>query len=207
MKTILGFMILLIGQIIYGQSGTQEDYDNYVNQQKQQAGSKYTYSQFAVALKYRDSLGLSTSQISQLYQEVQVIKTMKNNHYSTHERSMDTRDYESSRMAQILTPSQYDVAMRYKNKTKAMSIAEEAWDELVLKGQTTNLIRTQAVSQLFEYFVMRESIYDKYRHDVLLQQAALRDHYYARPAIVTLLYKSRRSPGNNTMGGGFNGQN
>lgn len=206
-KAILAFMMFLAGLPAYGQGGTPQDYDAYVAQQRQQAGSKYTYSQPAVALRYRDSLGLSPGQVSQLYQEVQVIKTMKNDHYAAHGRSMDTRDYESARMTQILTPAQYDLAMRYKNRTRAMSSAEEAWDELVLRGQTTGLTRAQAVSELYEYYVVRESIYDRYRHDLLQQQAALKSHFEARPAVLKLLYKSRKNPANSTAGGGYNGQN
>lgn len=207
-KTIFILSYVIIGQLMLSAQQTdREKYDAYVADRKLNAGNKYTYSQFAVALRYRDTLGLNSTQVDRLYQEAAIIKNMKNNNYTTQGHSLDTRAYESTTMTQVLTSQQYIMAMRLKNHTKAKSMAEEAWAELVAKGQTTGLNSTVAQQELYEYYVVRESIYDRFRHDILTRQAELKAHFLDRPAVVTLLYKSRRSPANNTMGGGYNGQN
>lgn len=187
---------------------TKIKYDAFVYEKKSKANDKYTYSQYAIALRYKDTLGLNSTQIDQMYVEIGNLKTRKNEHYTAHKESLDTRSDESERMTQLLTGSQYDLLLRLKNHTKAKSNAENDWKEIELRNMHNELSKPETIEELYEYYIVRESLYDKYRHDPITQSAETRSHYIDnRPIVLKALTKARKSNLNDTMGGNFNGGN
>lgn len=164
------------------------------------------YSQFAIALRYRDTIGLSETQINSLYNEVDNLKRMKNEYYELHGTSYDTREYESSSCTEILTSAQYDLLLRFKNARKAKSFAESDWTELEQRSMDAEYDKEVVLEELTEYYIVRQSIYDKYRHDFVTQKAEGRGWYLDHcPEALKALIKVRRSPLNDTINQGFNG--
>ncbi len=47
--------------------GLEQKYERYVKTVKEKAKDKYTYSQFAIAIRYKDTLGLSQMQTTAIY--------------------------------------------------------------------------------------------------------------------------------------------
>lgn len=184
----------------------RQKYDNFVLDRKSKASEKYTYSQFAIALRYRDTLQLTSAQVDIMYSEVQNLKNIKNAHYQEIKESLDTRSLESGKLINLLTETQYDLLLRLKNHSKAKSIAESDWNELELRGLSTSLEKDQTLSALYEYYIQRESLYDKYRHDPIQQSEQTKAHYNNnRPVELKTLTKARRSNKNNTLGQNLNG--
>lgn len=183
----------------------QIKYDNFVSEKKSKAKNKYTYSQFAIALRYRDTLGLNTTQVNALYVEVDKLKQKKQHYYDSLGTSIDTRSFESERMTELLSETQYTLLLRLKNHTKALSNSNSDWTEIVLRGLDNNLDPYTVKQQLYDYYITRESIYDRYRHIPMQQNAEARALYASRPAVHKALSKSRRSPANDTLGENLNG--
>ena len=186
---------------ITGQLDADEKYDRYVGTVKEKAKDKYTYSQFAIATRYKDSLALTTVQVTAIYAEIEALKQMKNQYYATNHKSLDTRAYESEHISQILTNSQYTTLLVYKNKTKAEAFAERDWVEIMERGLDSTFTKEIAVSELYNYYLARQCAYDKYQHDPIQQQAEVRELYSHRPIVLRTLQKARRAPLNNTLGG------
>jgi hypothetical protein len=184
----------------------RQKYDDFVFDKKSKASEKYTYSQFAIALRYKDTLQLTTSQVDIMYLEVQNLKDLKNAHYREKKESLDTRSLESSKLVNLLTATQYNLLLRLKNHSKAKSMAESDWKELEVRGLTSSLQKDQTISALYEYYIQRESLYDKYRHDPIQQSEQTKAHYNSnRPVELKTLTKARRSNQNNTLGQNLNG--
>jgi len=184
-----------------GGNSTQATYDAFVDEVKSKAKDKYSYSQFAIALRYRDSLALSTPQIDQMYDEVKTLKEMKNAHYEQAHTSLDTRSYESGRMVELLTEDQYDLLLRLKNHTKARSKSDNDWSELELRGLAAEFNQSSTKEELYEYYLKLDSLYDKYRHDPITQYKEAHSHKCnSKPLALIKLIKARQSPDNDTLG-------
>ena len=199
-------MFILFGLINHAYCQTdRQKYDNFVSEKKLKASEKFTYSQFAIALRYKDTLQLNTSQIDSMYLEVPNIKTLKHTPYQENGESLDTRAIESSKMINLLTASQYDLLLRLKNQRKAKNFAETDWKEMELRNLTTTFDKLQTIELLYEYYVVRESLYDKYRHDPLQQSIFAKAHFSERPTALKTLAKARKSNQNSTLGTNLNG--
>lgn len=203
------FVVTFVPESIIAQTdSTKIKYDAFVQEKKAKAKDKYTYSQYAIALRYKDTLNLNNTQIDQMYIEIKNLKIRKNEHYVAHKESLDTRGDESERMTQLLTGNQYDLLLRLKNHTKAKSNAENDWKEIELRDMHDELSKSETIEELYEYYIVRESLYDKYRHDPITQSAETRSHYINnRPIVLKALIKARKSNLNDTMGGNFDGGN
>ncbi len=172
-----------------------------------QLNNKNSYSQFTEALKHKNETSLSSLQVEALYKEIDELQNIKLNHYKQYGEDLDTRDIESSIMTQILTEEQYTTTLELKNKRKVKSIIDKDIKEMTLRGVLEGEDIEQVKLDLYTYYIMRESLYDRYRHDLIRQSDETRQHYYDRPAILKKLTKARRAPQNNTLGQGFNGNN
>jgi hypothetical protein len=94
--------------------------------------------------------------------------------------------------------------MIFKNQGKAEAFADQDWIEIKQRGLDsiyTNRLVTLAV--LFDYYLIRESVYNRFQHDPVRQKAEIRDIYFNRPQVLKSLEKARRSPENNTAGRGY----
>lgn len=181
----------------------QQKYKTFVKTKQEQAKRKYTYSQFAIAMRYKDSLDLSAIQIQALHHQIDTLKKIKNAHYELEHKSLDTRAYESAHISQILTQEQYDKLLSFKNQSKALAFAESDWMELVQRGLDSTYTKAVVVTQLTNYYLARESAYNKYQHDLVRQKSEARAVYYDRPAVLRTLERARRSPQNNTQNSNY----
>lgn len=203
----LGMVLLFIlPNMVLSQSidSTKTKYDSFVSDRKAKAKDKYTYSQFAIALRYKDSLSLNSYQEERMYEEIKNLKEIKNEHYRLHKESKDTRSIESQTLSQVLTGSQYSLLLRLKNHSKAKSSAENDWKEMELRNMNLQFSKEQSIAELYEYYIVRESLYDKFRHDPIMQTAETKAHYNNRPACMKALTKLRRT-NTDTFGNNLNG--
>lgn len=190
---------------LYGMLTTDQKYKIYVAKVRENARHKFTYSQFAIALRYKDSLDINPSQEEWLLSQVGTLKAMKNSHYESTGKSLDTRAYESAAMTENLTLSQYTSLLIIKNQSKAESYANRDWDELVQRGLTEYRDETITKAELVNYYLARQVLYDRFQHDLVQQKIETRAIYPHRPYALKLLQKARRSPQNDTLDENFNG--
>lgn len=183
---------------------TTQKYEIYVANVKENAKHKYTYSQFAMAIRYKEELDISESQESALMTKIGELKEMKNAYYNQNGKSLDTRAFESEEISQILTAEQYMELLYKKNITKAESYAEKNWLEMVQRNLTEGYQKESVIQELILYYVARQSIYNKFEHDLIQQKSEANVLYKARPLVLKMLQKARRSPGNDTLNGSFN---
>ncbi len=203
----IGMMLtFILPNLVLSQTidSTKIKYDAFVTDKKAKAKDKYTYSQFSIALRYKDTLNLNAAQIDQMYSEIKNLKSLKNAHYTAHKESLDTRSLESQKMVQVLTGTQYDLLLRLKNHSKSKANAENDWKEMEIRNMNTQFSKGATVAELYEYYVIRESLYDKYRHDPISQSAETKAHYNNRPACMKALTKLRRT-NTDTFGNNLNG--
>jgi|GEM_PF-1339590 len=183
--------------------GLEQKYERYVKTVKEKAKDKYTYSQFAIAIRYKDTLGLSQMQTTAIYNYIDTLKQLKNQHYATHHKSLDTRAYESTHISTILTESQYTQLLIFKNQSKAEAFAESDWAEVQQRGLDSTYVKEEVLGGLTTYYVNRESVYNRYQHDPVTQKAKAKELYGFRPQVLRALQKARRNPDNNTQGQGY----
>ena len=181
----------------------EQKYSRYVKSVKEKSKDKYSYSQFAIGIRYKDTLALSPIQITAMMSYIDSLKQMKNQHYNTKGKSLDTRAYESEHLAQILTNQQYGQLLIFKNHSKAESFAEQDWIEVQKRGLDSTYTKEIATKQLYDYYLLREALYNRFQHDPIKQKAETRDLYINRPTVLKSLEKARRSPENNTAGSGY----
>ncbi len=181
----------------------EQKYNRYVKTQKENAKDKYSYSQFAIGIRYKDTLDLSPMQVTTIMAYIDSLKQMKSQYYATAKRSLDTRAFESAHLAEILTNQQYGQLLIYKNKGKAGFFAEQDWVEVHERGLDSIYTKEVAVKDLFDYYLIREAISNRFQHDPIKQKAEMREIYATRPQVLRSLEKARRSPQNNTAGSGY----
>jgi hypothetical protein len=176
----------------------EQKYDNYVATKKEDAKDKYSYSQFAIAIRYRDSLKVSDNQYQELLTQVGKLKELKNQYYEKYKSGMDSRAYESENIARILTESQYGRLLVIKNYSKVNTYAEADWLEIEQRKIATEFKKEDAIAELKKYYNARECTYNKYQHDLVKQKVFIREVYANRPAVLRILEKIRRNPDNDT---------
>ena len=183
----------------------QQRYDIYVANKKEGAKYRFSYSQFAIALRYKSNLSLTGTQEEALFHQIDTLKRMRDEYYIQTGKGMDTRAYESEIIAQILTSAQYDSMLVLKNKSKAEAAARKDWKELEERLLSSEYDENEVIQELTSYYLTRECIYDKYQHNPTVQQEEVLELRNNRPLVLKALQKSRQSPGNDTLNGSFNG--
>lgn len=183
---------------IYNLFDLEERYNKYVNSKKEINKGKYSYTQFAAAIRFRDSLELSQEQYDLMLSYADSLKTFKTSYYNQYHKPYDSRAYESQRMINALSNAQYDMLLTIKNRTKAQMLAETDWAEVVQRGIDSSFVKDVALFELTRYYLARECTYNKYQHDIIKQKMQIRELYANRPTIIRVLQKVRRNPDNDT---------
>ena len=176
----------------------EEKYENYTKTVKEKAKDKYSYTQFAIAIRYRDSLKLSDTQYKAMLNYVDEVKTMKNKYYAANKSSLDTRAFESENIVKSLSNEQYNRLLVFKNISKAATFAENDWKEVVQRGIDTTFSKQVALFELKRFYLARECTFNKFQHDLVKQKAEIREIYAHKPTILRILEKVRRNPDNDT---------
>ena len=91
----------------------------------------------------------------------------------------------------------------FKNQSKAEAFAESDWAEVQQRGLDSTYVKEEVLGGLINYYVNRESIYNRYQHDPVTQKAKAKEIYAFRPQVLRALQKARRNPDNNTQGQGY----
>ena len=107
-------------------------------------------------------------------------------------------------ISQILTNTQYDKLLYYKNLDKAKAFAESDWLELKQRGLDSAYVQTKVIEDLTTYYAGRECTYNKFQHDLIQQKAEVRNIYFNRPPVLRVLERARRNPENNTQNKSYN---
>ena len=176
----------------------EEKYNKYVKGTKELNKGKYSYTQFAIAIRFKDSLELSTDQYQTMLTYADSLKVLKKAYYDQNKSGFDSRAYESERMTKALSNPQYDRLLTLKNTSKATMLAETDWKELEQRGIDTSFNKSVAMFELTRYYLARENTYNKYQHDLVKQKMQTRELYANRPTVIRVLQKIRRNPDNDT---------
>jgi hypothetical protein len=176
----------------------EEKYNKYVKGTKELNKDKYSYTQFAIAIRFKDSLELSPAQYQTMLNYADSLKLLKKAFYAQNKSSLDSRAYESERMTKALSNPQYDRLLTLKNSSKAEMLAETDWKELEQRGIDSSFNKPVALAELTRYYLARENTYNKYQHDLVKQKMQTRELYANRPTVIRVLQKIRRNPDNDT---------
>jgi hypothetical protein len=159
-------------------------------------------SQFALAIKFKDTIGISASQIAAIKLSYDTLKQIQKDSANSAIR-FDGRAFESSRLNNLLTSAQYTLLLILKNKPKAKVFALNDWKEMEIRGIAVNFNKDSSINLLTNFYTARESTYNRYQHDKVQQSNMIRYLYANKPTVLNALFHARRNPDNNTQGQGY----
>lgn len=166
--------------------------------------SKIPFSQLSYVIKLKDSLQLSEGVKETLLQKLDQLKVEKDSFYAKNKgKSYDARPFESETLSHLLNDDQYVKFLNIKNAKKALNYANNDWNELVQRNLSTPFNKEETVIKLTEFYLARQNTYDRYAHDKLVQNDAIKLLYENRPAALNTLLHARRNPDNDTIGNAF----
>lgn len=167
--------------------------------------SPISYSQLSLAVKNKEILGLSEEVVAKLLQGIDTLKAKKDAFYRENSgKSFDSRPLESEMMISLLSEGQYTKLLYIKNKFKARTYAQNDWKEMETRGMAAVLNKDSTIAALTNFYIARQSAYDRYNHDKIQQSENVRLVYENRPQALNMLIHARRNPQNNTLGQSYN---
>lgn len=159
-------------------------------------------SQFALAIKFQDSIGINSSQLAAIKLCYDTLKQIQKDSANSVIR-FDGRAFESSRLNNILTSLQYTLLLVLKNMAKAKVFALNDWKEMEMRGIIANYNKDSSINILTNFYIARESTYNRYQHDKIKQSELIKYLYANKPRVLNALFHARRNPDNNTQGQGY----
>jgi hypothetical protein len=123
-------------------------------------------SKFIDAIKYKQILNLSTSQIDTMIEANYAIDTMAYNYdIVTKGAVFDFSNYCNLRMKEILREGQYDTLLQLQVRPQAMASATQNWEELVKYKLTTGLDSAVVIKPIISYHINRLILWQRYKYD------------------------------------------
>jgi hypothetical protein len=181
-----------------------EKFQYYTSRKDVSRVSPIPYSQFSLAIKFKDSLGLSESITEALMAKSDTLKKMQDAFYAQNpNKKFDSKAFESETLSNILTEAQHTKLLIIKNKKSAINSAVNDWNELEKRGLTNGHNKDTTIIQLTNFYLARQSAYDRYAHDKIQQSTNVKMIYDNKPAALNALMHARRNPNNDTIGQSF----
>ncbi len=167
---------------------------------KERSRTKFNYSTFLLALQNIDSLRLRNIQIDSLVECIIYLKQLKDSTLNISNTSwLDTKEFESKNLFNILNSIQYKKLLDIKNLDKSIASAKNDWEEIEERKLTNGLVKNEELQKLKIYYLERNNIYDQFAHDNKTKSQMLSILYNQKPRVLTILIKARRSPNNDTL--------
>lgn len=159
------------------------------------------YSLISLAIKNKDTLGLSNTAINKLLLKLDTLKNMKETHFKKNGGiSFNSKNFESEAIDKILTEAQETKLLTIKNKGKVKNYALDDWKELVERGLSSKYNKDSTLAALTSFYLAKQNIHDQYAHNKKKKSGALKLLNDNKPVELKALYNARKNPGNNTQG-------
>lgn len=172
--------------------------------QKKARSKPITFSQFSLAVKYKDSLSLDSVIVTTLLTKITELRKLRDDYYKANNgKYYDSRAFESSTMTDLLTEEQYTKLLTIKNTEKAKNNALNDWNELVQRNLDSTFIQDSTIKDLSKFHLARCIAYDRFAHDKLKLNDVVKAIYDAKPKAYMVLQHARRNPDNDTIGQSF----
>jgi hypothetical protein len=124
-------------------------------------------SKFIDAIKYKQVLNLSISQIDTMIEANYAIDTMAYNYdIVTKGAVFDFSNYCNLRMKEILREGQYDTLLQIQVRPQAMASTTQNWEELVKYKLTTGLDSAVVIKPIISYHINRLILWERYKYDI-----------------------------------------
>ena len=104
-----------------------------------------TATKFAVAVKYREQLGLDKSQIDSLFMQATFVRS------NTKLSGSEIKKYEAEHLVRILKADQYKSLLLIINRERAATYANDAWQQAKQLGFATGIDSAKVVSEIVAY--------------------------------------------------------
>jgi hypothetical protein len=184
----------------------QEKFDYYTAPKMVKRPSPIPFCQMALAVKKRDSLGLSAAVVDSLHNRIHQLDRMINSFYknpNNHGKSFDFRPFESAVLNNLFTDQQYTAFLSIKNRKKAANYAAKDWKELQLRKLDGHYGKDTTLQKLTAYYLAKQNNYDRYAYDQLKLNAQIKVIAEHKPVALKALVHARKSPKNDTIGQSF----
>lgn len=163
-------------------------YDSLIESALLRDGSILPTSEFAIALKFKNELGLDPGLTDTLlYHAMYLAKRRDSILQSDPFASLNFGAYESRVMSGLLTDDQYTMLLSYKNRAQAAAEAESDWNEMVLRGIAGGFQRDEATRQMADYYLMKDNTWNRLEGDKIKQWDANIEMGDRKPAPLKVL--------------------
>jgi hypothetical protein len=167
---------------------TMKRYDSTIEARLVYDGSIQPTTQFAIALKYKQQLGLKPEQCDVLIKHAMHLWKQRDSiFFKDPFASIDFNEYETTYLTQILTEKQYNTVLFHKNRTYASANAAADWQEMVVRGLDRGFLKDEAITQMTDYFIAKNNAWCRYANDKVKLWANLRALEDTKPKALKVL--------------------
>ncbi len=167
---------------------TSIHYDSLIRAKLISDGSLQPTTQFAIALKHKEELGLQPAVIDTLLSLALVTENRRDSIFGRDPyASIDNGPFESEHLTQILSDEQYTRVLFYKNKSLAEANARADWEEMKLRGLSDGLEKEQTIKEIANYYIEVYGSWSRYAHDKIKQWASMHEIDPDKPKSLKML--------------------
>jgi len=169
-------------------------YDSLIKATMIYDGSLQPATQFAIALKIKDQLGLQSGLCDTLVRHAMYLEKERDSIFLIDPfASIDFGEYESRHLSKLLTEDQYNAVLVQKNRTYAAATALTDWQEMVLRGVDRGFIKDQTIKQITDYYIVKNGAWYRYADDKIRLWANLHALDEIKPKALKVLDPMRWS--------------
>jgi hypothetical protein len=163
-------------------------YDSLIEATLLRNGALQSGSQFALALKYKDILGLRYSLTDSLLDQVMYLNARRDSILSIDpDAPIDFGPYEAAHLSQLLTDDQYNLLLSYKNRAQAIADANADWNEMELRGVTAGLNKDEVIRQISGFYILKYNAWNKLAYDKIALWSTQRVISESKPEVLKIL--------------------
>lgn len=159
-------------------------------------------TQFGVALKYKDTLGLTPSQAVKIIDA----SIQHNKQYNAAQKSgtrFKLEESQAKQMKLILSPSQYDNLLTIYNSPHAIKHANSDWQRLSSKNMVGGFNKDSTINQLTSYYLNIYNVSLKFADSSNLKEQKLQSLYATMPNAAAIAKKIKHFNLKNSQTGQF----
>jgi len=179
-------------------------YDSIIEVNLIRQGFPNFVSQFSIAVKEKDKIGLTNTQIDSLISKAFIVERMREGYLAADPLGkFDSKEYETENMLKIVSEDQYQKILIIKNRSQAKAESEVDLKEMIQRNLVAANDRDSISKQLYNYYLAKWTIYYRYGNDKTKQTAGVKDIQDHMPACLRALTNARKynNPINTTKGG------
>ncbi len=167
---------------------TSHRYDSLIEVTLIRNGALQTGSQFALALKYKDLLGLRPDLADSLLYHVLYLNARRDSILAIDpDAPIDFGPYEALHLSQLLTNDQYNLLLSYKNRAQAIADATADWNEMELRGVTAGFNKDEVINQISGFYILKYNAWNRLAYDKIALWATQRVLGDSKPEALKIL--------------------